>query len=312
VGDAGTSVALDVTDLSGRPVDGASFVPVVGQALRLSAAGSTLPGGCSGGVIEYQFLKGGAVLQEYSPKPFAIDSPDSTAHYQARVRCGADHGCTSIAGATRDVGIYTGDGGDVAFGAWGSPFDPGLGVVYDRAAATTTLRFWTPVAGGALADVYRGLIGPGITKGSLATGSRWLLDTSGAAGSPAACLQSNLATTPETAPPAGPGGGRGTLGPLNQAADPNPAPGTAVYYLVAGAGAGGAPDSLGCANPAICLGGSNAGLSCASDSVCPGSTCLTVGTALGTTPAGAPVNGCPPAGRAPRLVRKVPAAGLCP
>ena len=379
VGDAGTSVALEVTDLAGRPVDGASFVPVAGQALRLSAAASTLPGGCAGGVIEYQFMKGGAVFQEFSPKPFAIDSPESTTRYQARVRCGADHGCTSVAGATRDVGVTTGEGGDVALGAWGSPFDPGLGVVYDRAAATTTLRFWTPLGGGAMADVYRGLIGPGITKGSFAPGSRWLLDTSGAPGSVAACLQSNVVTTPETAPPAGPGGGRGTVGPLNQAADPNPAPGTAVYYLVAGAAVGGAPDGLGCANPAlcskagwceggtnagapcdvsgdcagggtctplrtacasdagaaklggcgrhqVCLGGGRAGQLCALNSDCPGSSCLavagnvtttgsiclTVGVALGTTPAGAVVTGCPPAGWAPRVIRKVGAAGVCP
>ena len=379
VGDAGTSVALEVTDLSGRPVDGASFVPVAGQTLRLSAAGSTLPGGCAGGAIEYQFLKGGAVFQEYSPKPFALDSPESTTRYQAHARCSADHGCTSVAGATRDVGVYTGDGGDVAFGAWGSPFDPGLGVVYDGAAATTTLRFWTPLGGGAAADVYRGLIGPGISRGSLAAGSRWLLDTGGAPGSEAACLQSNVAATPETAPPAGPGGGRATLGPLNQAADPDPAVGTAVYYLVAAAIGGGAPDGLGCANPAICskagwceggtnagapcdvsgdcvgggactpartvcatdageaqrggcgrhrvcLDGTRAGLFCALNSDCPastcpdvaddvttpGSTCLTVGQALGTTPAGAVVNGCPPPGRTPRIVRKVTAAGLCP
>jgi Thrombospondin type 3 repeat len=279
VGDAGTSATLDVTDLGGRAVDGSTFVPVAGQALRLGASGSTLPGGCVGGVIEYEIRKNGAVIQDFSPKPFVLDAPDATAHYALRVRCSSDHACTSIVGAARDVGVASGEGGDVAFGAWGSPFSPATGVTYDRVAATTTLTWWSP---GALpADVYRGLIGPGITKGSYAA-SFWRLDTTGATGSQATCLRNGVAGTPETAPPAGPGGTRGTTGPIGQADDSNPAIGSGVYYVVAADAAGsGSTNALGCANPAVCSMagwcelGTNAGAPCNVNGDCAGGgTCL--------------------------------------
>ncbi|HYV84301.1 MAG TPA: thrombospondin type 3 repeat-containing protein [Patescibacteria group bacterium] len=277
-GDAGTNAVLGITDLAGRVVDGSSFVPTAGQTLRISAAGSSLPGGCSGGVAEYEIRRNGAVIQDFSPKPFVLDAPDASAHYTARVRCSADHACTSVLGAARDVGVSSGDGGDVALGAWGSPFNPGLGVSYDIASATTTLRWWLP--GASPADVYRGLIGLGITKGTYAP-PFWRLDTSGAAGSQAACLRNDVGGTPESAPPAGPGGTRGTTGPIGQADDPNPAIGVSVYYVVAvDAPGAGSTNAIGCANPGLCskagfcdLGGS-AGAPCDVNADCPGGTCL--------------------------------------
>jgi hypothetical protein len=297
VGDAGTNAVLEVTDPSGRAVDGATYVPVTGETLRLSAAASTLPGGCTGGIIEYQFLKNGVVLQYFSAKPFVLDAPEATARYAAFVRCSTDHACTSIAGASRDVGVYTGDGGDVVFGAWGSPFNPGPGVVYDHVARTTTLRWWAPVVGNA--DVYRGLFGPGIAKGVLVGPSRWQLDTTGASGSAAACFRPDVAATPETPPPAGPGGGRGTTGALDQAADPDPATGTGVYYVVAAAIGGGAPNALGCASPGICNeagwceGGTNAGAPCNVAGDCAGGGACTIRQTFCATDGGAgELGGC--------------------
>ena len=250
VGDAGTNVVLDVTDLDNRAVDGAAVVPVAGQTLRISAARSTLPGGCAGGSIEFEIGRNGAVVQDFSPKPFILDGPRATAHYSARVRCSSDHACTSLIGAARDVGVASGDGGDVALGAWGSPFKPGAGVTYDAVAATTTLVWWVPDA--RAADVYRGVLAPGTTKGSAAM-PFWRLDTTGGAGAAAACLRNDVGATAETAPPAGPGGTRGTTGPLDQAADPNPPIGAVVYYVVAAdAPGGGSTNAAGCADPAIC------------------------------------------------------------
>jgi hypothetical protein len=297
IGDAGTSAVLDVTDLGGRSVDGSAFVPVAGQTLRIAASGSSLPGGCVGGVIEYEIKKNGAVIQDFSPKPFVLDAPDATAHYALRVRCSAYHACTSVVGAARDIGVASGDGGDVALGAWGGPFSPAIGVTYDRTAATTTLSWWSP---GALpADVYRGLIGPGITKGSYAA-SFWKLDTTGATGSQAACLRNDVAGTPETAPPAGPGGTRGTTGPLGQAGDPNPVIGSGVYYVVAADAAGsGSTNALGCANPAVCSKagwcelGTNAGAPCNVSADCAvGGSCLVRQTFCKTNAGVGGLGGC--------------------
>ncbi|HYV84533.1 MAG TPA: hypothetical protein VFB49_01345, partial [Patescibacteria group bacterium] len=297
VGDAGTSAALDVTDIDNRPLDGVTVIPVAGQTLRISAGASTLPGGCAGGNIEYEIRRNGVVIQDFSPKPFVLDAPDATVRYSARVRCSSDHACTSIVGAARNVGVITGDGGDVVLGAWGSPFDPGPGVFYDVAAATTTLKWWTPDA--RRADVYRGRLGPGITRGSYAA-PFWRLDTSGAIGSAASCLVNDVGGTPETPPPAGPGGTRGTFGPLNQIIDPNPAAGAGYYYLVAadapGAGSTNAP---GCANPAICShrgwcnAGTRAGAPCDADTDCAGlGACVIVQTFCHTSAGSSASGGC--------------------
>jgi hypothetical protein len=249
IADAGTAAVLDVTDTSGRALDGATFVPMRGQTLRLSGAASTLPGGCVNGVAEYRFERNGVVAQDWSTSPVFFDAPEATTRYRLLVRCSTDYTCTSVAGAVRDVGVLSGEGGDIALGAWGSPFDPATGVTYDRLAHTTTIRWWSP--GTAPSDVYRGRIGPGISRGSLEP-PIWRLATSGAAGSEAACLLNGVAGTSETAPPAGPGGSRGTSGALTQASDPDPAPGFGTYYMVAPGGGGTGTNALGCAAPGVC------------------------------------------------------------
>jgi hypothetical protein len=315
VGDAGTNVTLDVTDLGDHALDGTAVIPVSGQTLRISAGGSTLPGGCTGGTIEYEIRRNGDVIQDFSPKPFVLDAPAGTVRYSARVRCSADHACTSVIGAARNIGVVTGDGGDVTLGAWGSPFDPGTGVFYDVAAATTTLKWWTPDA--RPADVYRGRLGPGITRGSYAA-PFWLLDTSGATGSAAACLLNDVAGTPESLPPAGPGGTRGSTGPLAQTIDPDPAIGAGVYYVVAADSPGaGSTNAAGCANPGVCNKagwcelGTGFGAPCNANADCPGGGACRIRTTFCKTSsgvAGINGNGC---GRYPVCLAGTNALRLC-
>jgi hypothetical protein len=278
VGDAGTAPAFEVRDLNGNLVDGATLVPSRGQTLRLSGSGSTFPGGCSNGAAEYRFERNGVVAQDWSTSPVFVDAPESTTHYRLLLRCSADHACTSVAGAVRDVGVLSGEGGEIALGAWGSPFDPSTGVTYDRVAHTTTLRWWSP--GTAASDLYRGRLGPGISRGTLES-PFWRLATSGAAGSEAACLLNGVAGTPETAPPAGPGGMRGTSGTLTQAVDVDPAAGFGTYYLVASGGGSSGTNALGCAAPGVCSRpgwcdrGTSAGAPCNVAADCPGGgTCV--------------------------------------
>jgi hypothetical protein len=213
------------------------------------------------------------------------------------VRCSADHACTSVVGAAQNVGVISGEGGDVALGAWGSPFDPGAGVGYDRVARTTTLSWWLPDA--RPADIYRGLLGPGITRGSYIA-PFWRLDTTGAAGSAAACLRNDVAGTPEVAAPAGPGGTSSTSGPLDQSSDPDPPLGSGVYYVVAADAPGsGSTNAMGCARPSVCSrrgwcqSGTNAGAPCDADADCPGGgACATLMTSCRTTAGRGGAGGC--------------------
>ncbi|HUD73321.1 MAG TPA: hypothetical protein VMQ62_15295, partial [Dongiaceae bacterium] len=95
----------------------------------------------------------------------------------------------------------------------------------------------------------RGTLVAGGTRVHLVAGV-WLLDLSGP-GTPPACLASGIAGTP--APGGIVGGVNGTSGPLNQAADPNPASGNVTYYLIVPSGPSGSTvNAFGCANPAIC------------------------------------------------------------
>src|SRR5262249_43490180 len=126
------------------------------------------------------------------------------------------------------------------------------------------------------ADVYRGTLAAGSMRGSYAT-PFWRLDTTGGGGAAAACYHDDLAGSPETAPPAGPGGARGVLGPLDQAADPNPPTGSLTYYVVAADAVGaGSTNAAGCANPAICTVpgwcelGTTAGAACNTSADCAG------------------------------------------
>jgi hypothetical protein len=330
VGDAGTAPAVAVTDANGNLVDGSTFVPARGQTLRLDGSGSTLPGGCSNGTTEYRFERNGAVAQDWSGSPFFSDAPDATTRYRLLVRCSADHACTSVAGAVRDIGVLSGEGGEFALGAWGSgAFDPTTGVTYDRVARSTTLRWWSP--GTSAADLYRGLVGPGISRGVYEP-PIWRLQTSGVAGSEAACVLNGVAGTPETAPPLGPGGSRGTSGALTQATDPDPALGFGIYYLVGSDGNGAGPNALGCPAPGVCNHpgwcelGTNPGLPCTTSADCPGGgTCTPETTLCGRdsggadlSPGGASTGGCAlhvtcgGGTRAGRLCSSLTSAADCP
>src|SRR5262249_42570215 len=100
VGDKGTNVVLKITDLSGNVLDGVTNVALGGQPIRVSAIDSTLPGGCSGGVSEYQFTKDGVVVQPFGPKSYYLDNPEAAASYKVIARCSTDFNCTSQVGAT--------------------------------------------------------------------------------------------------------------------------------------------------------------------------------------------------------------------
>jgi hypothetical protein len=211
--------------------------------------------------------------------------------------------------------VVSGEGGVVALGAWGSPFNPGSGVTYDLASATTTLQWWTP--GAAPADVYRGALGAGTTRGSYAP-PFWRLDTNGGSGSEAACLRNDVAGMPQAPPPGGPGGTRGTTGPLGQADDPNPPVDSGVYYLVATDAPGsGSTNAAGCANPAICTMkgwcelGTNFGAPCNANVDCPGGGACRVLTTFCKTSAGVAGNNGNGCGRYPACLAGTNALRLC-
>ena len=297
VGDMGTAVAIAVSDALGNPIDGVTGIPVSGQPIRVGAAASTFPGGCSSGHAEYQFLRDGIVVQPWSGNAFFSDSPERTTRYTALLRCSSDAGCTSATGGSIDLPVRTGDGGDVVFGARGAAFDPGAGVVYYRGACSagtigapcnavsdcgaggacnitpsiaddvTVLRLWGASDDGL--DVVRGAVPAAGPKGTLA-GSFWTLP--GLAGP---CFLSNLA------PAAAATGFNYASSALTQAQDANPAVGAIVYYQAsANSPIGANLDAYGCPSPAICSNpgwcelGTGSGAPCTTNADCPGGTCL--------------------------------------
>jgi hypothetical protein len=132
-GDAGTNVVLKITDLAGNVLDGVTSFPFAGQSIHVSAIDSTIPGGCVGGVAEYEFSKSGVVVQPFGPKSFYLDGPESAASYSARARCSTAFACTSLTGASIAVNPYTGDGSDAIFA---NPPNQNLGVQYYRGSCT--------------------------------------------------------------------------------------------------------------------------------------------------------------------------------
>ncbi|HEV8702312.1 MAG TPA: thrombospondin type 3 repeat-containing protein, partial [Candidatus Polarisedimenticolia bacterium] len=220
--DRGTTVVAQVTNLAGVPFDGLSTIAVAGQPIRVSAAASTLPGGCPLGLPEFQFFRDGVLVQDWSAKFFFLDAPERQVSYRVLMRCSSDHDCTSQTGASFDLPVYSGDGAEVTLGvkAVVGLVDASLGLLYDRAAGATTLNWSGPLQA---ADVYRGAIGGGLSRGQLIAGGRTFWQLAGAG-----CLLSDSSGT------AAPGGGwNGTSGPLGQAGDPDPAAGFATFYLVA-------------------------------------------------------------------------------
>ncbi|HEV8702314.1 MAG TPA: thrombospondin type 3 repeat-containing protein, partial [Candidatus Polarisedimenticolia bacterium] len=221
-GDHGTSVVARVTDLAGNLIDGLATVAVAGQPIRVSAAASTLPGGCPQGLQEFRFFRDGALAQDWSAKFFFLEAPERQVSYRVLMRCSSDHDCTSQTGASFDLPVYSGDGAEVTLGVKAAVglIDASLGLLYDRAAGATTLNWSGPLQA---ADVYRGAIGGGLSRGELIAGGRKFWQLAGAE-----CFLSDSSGT------AAPGGGwNGTSGPLGQAGDPDPAAGFATFYLVA-------------------------------------------------------------------------------
>ena len=304
VGDGGTTVVLKSVDpVTGDEIGGVTTVATAGESVRITAINSTLPGGCVDGVAEYQFFKNGVLVQDFGPKSFFLDSPLANAQYIAKARCSTDFSCESVVGDTLDLAVYSGDGADSFFGARASPPDTSIGVVHDLATNSTTLNWWAP--GSVDSDLYKGTLGTGFSKGSLALPDFYLVDA-------ANCFLSNVSGV--EAP-----GGQGfnyTSGALDQTADPNPAIGFASFYLASrNAPGGGSVNALGCASPGLCSNQDGAGPnqdSCSRDRDCsPPGVCLNVAETTLPSPLGAP-NGCPEPQDPDRLIRRVTGGNLCP
>ena len=108
VGDHGTTASLVIHDASG---DG---IIERGEKLTLDASASSLPGGCSGGVAQYRFVRDGQIVQDWTTNNAFVDAPLQDANYQLLVRCSADFTCTGTTGASSPARVYTGDGADLA------------------------------------------------------------------------------------------------------------------------------------------------------------------------------------------------------
>jgi hypothetical protein len=142
VGDKGTNVQLQITDLQGNVIDGINNIQYAGQSIRVSAINSTMPGGCVGGTAEFEFSRVDAVVgqdqivQAFGPKTYFQDAPETNATYFVRMRCSTDTtgptACVSAVGATIDAGPYLGAGGDAFFGERSSPATNVRGVQYFR------------------------------------------------------------------------------------------------------------------------------------------------------------------------------------
>ncbi|HXU10651.1 MAG TPA: hypothetical protein VN898_01680, partial [Candidatus Binatia bacterium] len=319
VGDRGTQPVLSVLDAAGNPIDGVTRVAIAGETIKVSAALSTLPGGCAGGAPQYRFLRNGTLVQDWSSKTYFLDSPMATSTYRLLVRCGTDFACTGQTGASVDVPVYSGDGGDAILGRKTGPgvIDTTAGVAYDGAGRTTIVSWFAPLP---TADLYRGTIGGGLSPGRLTVGEErtWRLVTTG-------CLVQNAPGQ------AAPGGGyNGTTVPLGQGIDPDPATGLASIYLVSSQTTSSlSVNALGCAVPGLCSVGAcqfGGGACVASGGSC--GECLRVACSSAMQSAGgqplcpsggicldvdAPATGECLAGSDPRkVVREVEAVAVCP
>jgi hypothetical protein len=107
VGDQGTSASLVIRD---NNEDG---LIERGERIALDASGSSLPGGCVGGVAQFRFVRDGAVVQDWTTSNTFLDAPLADADYSVFVRCSADFQCTGTAGAGALARVYTGDGLDI-------------------------------------------------------------------------------------------------------------------------------------------------------------------------------------------------------
>jgi hypothetical protein len=133
--DNGTCPRIDVVALDNVPIDGVASVAEKGEALRVSAIESSLPGGCAGGEAQFRFFRtpllpdGSSdpsspppvLVQDWSGKTFFQDAPETDALYTVHVRCSTDFSCTSATGASLTVRVYPGDGSDIALSVLTGP-----------------------------------------------------------------------------------------------------------------------------------------------------------------------------------------------
>jgi hypothetical protein len=132
VGDAGTAPALRFTTMDDVEIDGTTVVATAGQTIRVTAAASTIPGGCVDGIPQFEFSKNGAVVQAFNGKAFYQDAPDSDATYKVRVRCSTSFACTSLTGATASLQVFSGAGDNAEIP---------LSIAHNRTTGVTTLSW---------------------------------------------------------------------------------------------------------------------------------------------------------------------------
>jgi hypothetical protein len=200
--DKGYTAAIVVRDASG---DG---IFEKGENVEVDASGTTNPGGCANGGVQFRFLKNGVIAQDFSSNPVLRDSILADSTYKVIPRCSSDLACTSVNGASAALLVYPGDGTDLS-----------LDVTHDRASGLTTLR-WTarpqpsPLNG---YDLFRGTVPP---------------------------VDSSLSTLVALSCDVGTGSAPGTVLTTTTAASPTL--GQAHYYLVGHSNnSPGAKDSLG-------------------------------------------------------------------
>ncbi|MFQ5877348.1 MAG: thrombospondin type 3 repeat-containing protein [Acidobacteriota bacterium] len=111
LGDQGTSASLIIRDSNG---DG---IIERGERIALDASGSSLPGGCVGGVAQFRFERDGEVVRDWTTNNTFLDAPLSDASYRVLVRCSAEFQCTGSTGALATGRVYTGDGQDITVAA---------------------------------------------------------------------------------------------------------------------------------------------------------------------------------------------------
>jgi len=300
--DKGTLPQIKTTDLNNN-VFGASLVPVAGQSILVSAVDSSLPGGCADGGAQFEFGKNGVVVQEWSGKASFLDTPtEYSPTYSVRVRCSSDTSCTSLTPKTIKLAIYAGanaeSDGDIVFGTQANSYDRNAGVLYDRAARTTTLNLVSPAGFGPV-DVYKGTItSMGLGNGFVAPGP-----PSGWQHVATTCFRNNLSVVATNA----------TTGALNQIDDQDPTHGAATFYVANAATAGDVNGALGCVNPGRCIFGSTPSAPCATNANCgAGGTCLNLGQAGVGPLQNNPLTtgfGCPTANASPYRINSSAAPG---
>ncbi len=149
LGDHGTTAVLAIRDSNG------DNVIERGEKLTLDASGSSLPGGCVGGVAQFRFVRDGKVVEDWTTNNFFIDAPLVDATYQLLVRCSASFACTGTTGATSAAMVYSGDGADITINlsvvssptvsvAWSARPQPTSAVGYDVFRGLFTMNAGDP------------------------------------------------------------------------------------------------------------------------------------------------------------------------